>query len=1430
MRKNERMYGLRRALGLFCTLVLLVCALYVPMAMNVSAIVSVPATEDTAVVFDFENTVTDNGVDNKNEAVGPNGIGYFSSWVGKARQDSANQANKVLQFIKSKSNTNSYWRTGGGYRLHTKLEDGTYGFYSLEPSKRYVVSFDIRVPETPITVNTSSSPTSTAAVYLGWGSSYDPTVSSSGTHESYVNGMSDKKIKVMDALIDSNSFNLYSQDGAKISYAPGNQWRTVTYAFETPASFTGDTALSFWADLYSGTTVEIDNLSVIKLGDNTGTVVLLDEYSESSEALIGAIGTAVVLPDISDRAQSSDHIFNNWCKDQDRTQSAEGITFTKANQFVYSKWRAPVKITFYNTLNSTSQVISGIGGEPFEYPADPIDPENKTWFMGWYTNTAFSEEHTSGRFPYRDITLYSYWKSEVLSVIQDFENYDKDYWTPKEIVYDNGTPDDKSDDYIGINKSNYLHFSPAMVKQTAVTTGPDSKYAIKFNWDNAMVKDTSKPDGENIKNPEAYNSKAHANYHNFFYLTGELEDKQVYILTFKYKVEKADTDVRFDLISALSGNAWGSYMRTEGERLQLEVSDEWQEYTIEFNTNFKSANASHMFLNVYLFDHEDATIYFDDFEFKPYAQPYESVVTIYPNQGDSTIHLKGVRGQTINYPEIEHADSAPFLGWYTNQDLTEEFTVTTFPRKPVTVYAKWGAAPITFKRYPYEASMKNNLRYDPLFVIENKPGIGYDDDYAMHWKFSRPNESSETGTKFSHVFPISENLESGEVYYISYYYKGTSATNVETHITPVQGCGNIWETGLNTNLEAGAGTVPAGGCGWKKAEFYFTPNIQVSQWGSVSKFLYLWVHTDNDNVGITSDIIIDNVLVEKVSAPYVYFDCTNGVDSHVFRGKPGDKIEYPKNPEKFAKIFNGWYYDRECTQKFDLETFADDTKVIAYAGWKDATTITYSFEQYDPNPNPTLVLRDGEISTAVAKTGKQSMHLGNRTPGNFSARSFLGIRQGRDVCTIEYNSKYLVTVNYYVKSFEPGNMNITFYASMMNNIWDGLNRNAVISDTQTISNNNATQNKGKWATKTFLIDTKGVEDSLYGPMKSLYMVITGGDGWDIYFDDITITPVPKDKMAVAIDTNDCSGIPSYIIGNKGASFASKFPTAPQMKGLRFKGYFTKASDGSYRELTRENMVFSEKIATIYARFLDLEIREDFEKGYAGRALDDKLGYTIYDFDYEVYDSEAEGNSKENVTNGRYSLHRKGNSMYFENAVILTLGNQISEGERYTVSFKVKLGDYKQTDGAIKVVSGRSFKYAWTTTGDYHPVVAIADLLDGQWHEVSCTFNSVEAFLSVQTPGYVELYMDEFKFTLEDKDTPVSAPIKYTEYVPAERDADGNLIKADKGVIDVTSIIDISLYMNNGIWLWIIIGVAAVLVIGGGVFAFVLIKKKKQNKA
>jgi hypothetical protein len=146
-----------------------------------------------------------------------------------------------------------------------------------------------------------------------------------------------------------------------------------------------------------------------------------------------------------------------------------------------------------------------------------------------------------------------------------------------------------------------------------------------------------------------------------------------------------------------------------------------------------------------------------------------------------------------------------------------------------------------------------------------------------------------------------------------------------------------------------------------------------------------------------------------------------------------------------------------------------------------------------------------------------------------------------------------------------------------------------------------------------------------------------------------------------------------------------------------------------------------------------------------------------------------------------------------------------------------MGAHKHTDGAIKIVSCRTFNYAWDTMGDYYPVVAIADLADGQWHEVSYTFNSVEDFVSLQTPGQVELFFDDFTFTITNE-TPLSTPVEFTEHlIGAKTMSDG---------VDISTIIDTSLIGGSSPVLWIIIAGAAVLVIAAAAVVFIIIKKKK----
>ena len=261
-----------------------------------------------------------------------------------------------------------------------------------------------------------------------------------------------------------------------------------------------------------------------------------------------------------------------------------------------------------------------------------------------------------------------------------------------------------------------------------------------------------------------------------------------------------------------------------------------------------------------------------------------------------------------------------------------------------------------------------------------------------------------------------------------------------------------------------------------------------------------------------------------------------------------------------------------------------------------------------------------------------------------------------------------------------------------------------------------------------------------------------------------------------------------------------------MKYNKFRFYYQIFDDFVFRK---------DKTPSIVARFIRIKTVQDFETYYAP-AVNAMPGYSILDYDYELYDAEADGNSKDNVTSGRYSLHRKGEYKYNENALLLTQAQQLVAGEKYTITMKVKMGKYEHTDGAIKFVSNNSGIFAWTPYGDYYPIVAIADLTDGQWHEVSYTFTAIEPYVSIQTPGLVELFIDDVVFLHEDASAVTSVPIEYTEYVANKTD----------DAIDVNTIIDLSLGKNNGLLIYIIIGV---VVMAAAVIVILLVNKKKGGQ-
>ena len=1674
MRNVYRTQGFKKALGIVCAMVLLISAVYVPVMLTTAAAApSVEFKDNEAVTFDFSEVMTDSKK-NEEAAKGEAGVGYFG-WGWEVK-------NGVLKAAKD---NNQSWSTGGGYRLHKKLADGTYAFCSLEVSTRYVVSFKIRVMGSPRTIE-GSKDTNKAYINLVYNLNYNP--ESSGQKDSYVNVQGTTAKKVYESLIDSNAFTLYDDNGNGTVYPCGEDWYTVTYFVNTPASFSKDDVLGFYTSNYTGTHVEIDDVSVIKIGADSGIILLTDTYSATDELLFGKDGEILDLTtkDISDRAKETSHTFEGWYSDAARTQKVTEVAFSKdEDKTVYSRWNAPVTVTFKNTLDGSETKITGMAGDSFTYPEDPTDPEGKVWFMGWFKDEAGATEHKVPQYGYADETIYTFWKGNVPGLTQDFENYTKDsytvatdangqkyksnrlifaatmtkqsevtydnsgyavkyHWNPVQITdkndhnyydtsrvtakdnyfllgsglennnlyvvtfkylaektpapvsfymvtgnsnnawdgvvqyetlnnvtlendgkwhevtmqftpnykdgkngvylgisntqnvetvvyfddikiesfaqpyesvisvntnidgnvvtfkgkrgdkivwpemihpenapfngyyldktftqkyesevferlpvtvyaqwlsysgftqdfenytadnwtpqvsnktYDNGTPDDTSDDksYTATYKSNYLIFYTTMSKQSEVVNSGNN--AIKFHWNTDPSTDKIlAPDGKNVNEPESYEHKRYSSDDNLFYLGKGLEENQYYDVTFKYKVEKGSQDVQFYFLTADANNSWGgrkTYMAPE--KVSLKKTDGWVEYTFSFITGaISSHNAG--FLGIDLTQHSDVIMYIDDVKVKSLTNSAEVLMFLETGTGEGQVKHIGRRGEAINLPTIIHPDDAEFLGWYLDSACTVPFTETVYPLANTILYAKWAPYAMTFREYPYEGDPQN----DPNVSVLHQKGAGKNDDHAVRFYVNRKADNT-TGLGSTQAIRIAGGIEDGGVYRIRYDYKSSSIQSSAAVVRVVSADNqNIWWSDITYKYNHTTVTLPEGGTGgWKTAEFVIRANVKSDSWRKAEE-LYLRLEANIYKAGDKIDVVFDNVWVEKVEAPYVFFEAQNGGTPGFDNGNVGDKIKTPEVPARVGYTFGGWYLEPECENKFTLETYEADTALTVYAKWNPSSTYIYSFENYSYKDDTEWTYVGGTREASARKTGDVGLRFGKRDPDEYSLSCFM-LEDGGEYFKVEKGRCYILTLNYKINKVGDNNLQIGWLASAYGNLYVGKNSGkTILAPTMQVTTDQGKEMKGKWVKQVFVLDAMKLEKvSDTHLCEQVYCYLTGEVGWDILIDDVAITPVPKGQVAVGFYNEGAKGCPDYLIGKPGQDYSKKVPETLEMEGMYFKGYSVKSADGTFQEKTRGNMVFGETAEMIYARFLKYEVTENFDEGFYEKAYGKGLGYTIHDFDYEVYDSQKEGNSKDNVTSGQYSLHRKGESMFNENSVILTLGNNIAEGERYTVTMKVKLGKHFHTDGAVKLVSSRSFEYAWTTTGDYYPVVPIADLKEGEWTEVSYTFNSVESFVTLQTPGYVELFIDDITFKLVDESVPLSEPKEYTEYVAAERDANGNLLYKDRTAVDVSTIIDASLsakqfpmiivYVGAGV-----LGLAAVIVV---LILFVFRKKK-----
>ena len=1097
----------------------------------------------------------------------------------------------------------------------------------------------------------------------------------------------------------------------------------------------------------------------------------------------------------------------------------------------------------FNSQGYGVEIVTGKEGDKLNIPSF----KGKSEFLGWFYDLEFTKPFSATTIPAGHTTVYAKWAPAPM----DFSNYPFSttdtniFGRLMKLVNEKGIGYD--DDY-----AMRLDFAGTYVYKY-VCGECSKKLNTQADIDSHIATEHAGKKVAVVK--EYFNTRTGAVRDHNFAIARNVKDKTLYKVTFKYKVVSSNVALTVTPITCNPGNIYYSSDAREyaSSAVALNVnSKEWQTASFYMATDLKSAKGNGLSLIVNIGGSDSATrvdLLFDDVM----VEAFVGDVVMFDSVEYGIKVVNGKKGEPLTYPTFK--GETEFLGWYLDAEYTKPFTATTFPEGLTVVYGKWVPGPIKFNKYRFPT---NNINiFGRLMRIENAPGIGVGDDYALRFDFqgdyiykyvcsvcqsakrTNDKESMEahiaaehggaaqiellyyntraTNAK-DHCFTAAQNVSDKSLYKVTFKYKMLSATCDAKVTAATSNPTSVW---INTDYKSypdTTTTLSKNATDWATASFFVNTDFK----SKAGNALVLYLTTAAASLETKVDLLIDNLLVEKVDPPYVFFDYQNGEDVVLVNGKAGDKINVPTG-KKFGHTFLGWYMDKECTIPFTLTHLAKDTALTAYAKYKKNASVTYDFEKYDipyyldvGKAQLNLVLFRN-VKSSTAHSGQYVMEYDGTTELTHAANMVLAY--GKEIYHVEKDKQYIVELYYRISQESTLATSIWFATSHEDNYY--VNK-ANVSGNFVIHKGKATS---KWAKATILVDTSATIEG----NTALMLCAQNGDG-KVQIDDVKITEVPEGQTGAVITTSGCNEIPGVIYGKKGESFVGVLPLNPKLEGKIFGGYFLEDANGGLTKLTEEAMIFGDKFMRIYAMFLDSTVTQDFEGDFVNMAARYE-GYTIYDFDYEIYDSLKEGNSKDNVTSGRYSLHRKGESRYFENSVIFTPGETISSYHKYKVTMKVKLGKHFHTDGAIKVISNRSATYGWSKTGDAYAIGAIKDLKEGEWVEISHVFSSSEPYVSIQTPGYVELWIDDITFELITDEFYVGPePLQYVEYVPNKRDAAGNVIDAVKEA-DIDSIIDPRLKLRTSFnYVPVIIGAAAALVIAAAVVLIILLSKKKKKKA
>lgn len=270
----------------------------------------------------------------------------------------------------------------------------------------------------------------------------------------------------------------------------------------------------------------------------------------------------------------------------------------------------------------------------------------------------------------------------------------------------------------------------------------------------------------------------------------------------------------------------------------------------------------------------------------------------------------------------------------------------------------------------------------------------------------------------------------------------------------------------------------------------------------------------------------------------------------------------------------------------------------------------------------------------------------------------------------------------------------------------------------------------------------------------------------------TTDPEPIEISFVSNGGSECKA----IYGNPEEKLTLPTPTR---EGYKFEGWYV------YKELDIPFSIdyFPYFNQLLYAKWTKLGLVQDFEN-YENSPYD-------YGDDYEYYRPGSAGYDAKYVKSGMAAMHRIGETADNEDFLINYL-DTLEVGKNYKLTFFV----CTDTDGAAADISlvHENFPDVFDTDSGVELITSLKDLKDGEWQEVTYNFTAKTKWLAIRTSGNASLYFEDFM-----------------------------AVPTSEGVTDVGGNA-----ASGNLWIFIVIGAAALILVGAGVVTVIVIKKRKAK--